>query len=286
MNCFITGVTGTLGQTVTGMLLARGHTVIGYSRDEQKQRTIPQYEGLTLYLGDIRDRTRMFEAARGADIIFHFAALKCVDTLEKNPEEAIATNVIGTENVLYAQRALGIDRVVLASTDKAVYPINAYGNSKALAERLVLRNPNNVVCRYGNVLGSRGSVLPMFVASLKSKEAHVEVTDKRMTRFWTTVDRAASFVIQSGFEQDGGLKIPPMQTASVVQLVDTVAEYLDVKAFSVNDVGIRPGEKIHECLIASHEALDGEAVFSDSHKMSEEQLRVLVGEAMRDLRYG
>lgn len=283
MTFFISGVSGTLGQTVCKMLLARGHKVVGYSRDEQKQRLMPKCENLTLYLGDIRDPHRLLEATRGADIILHFASLKCVDTLQENPEEAVATNVIGTQNVLRAQRLHGIKKVLFTSTDKAVYPINAYGNSKALAEWLVLRNPNNVVCRYGNVLGSRGSVLPMFVASLQH-EALARVTDKRMTRFWTTVERAAGFVISCALSnKTTGLQIPEIESCSVLSLVDAVAEHLGVESYVIDEVGIRPGEKLHECLMAHTETRDGEPVYSDYSSMSSEELRNLLGEAMRGI---
>lgn len=296
---FITGITGTLGQMVTKILMHRGCSVVGYSRDEQKQRVLRQelvnypveFENnpmdVTLYLGDVRDAERLEEATRGVDILFHFAALKCVDTLEENPEEAVATNVYGTQNVLHAQRVNYIPRVVLASTDKAVYPINAYGASKKLAESLVLRNPNNVVCRYGNVLGSRGSVLPMFVAALKSgKDPIVGITDKRMTRFWTTVERAANFVINTGIAKPGGLYTPQIEAAPVVRVLDAVAENLGVQAYAFREIGIRAGEKLHECLLTDTEnAAAGGAgdVMSSDLEMGEEALRQLIAEAIRCL---
>lgn len=133
MKIFISGITGTLGKTVSRMLMARGIEIVGYSRDEQKQAALEKAPLLTLYLGDVRDRDRVIEATRDVDLIMHFAPNKMVDVLELNPEESIATNLIGTMNILHAQRLHGIERVVFSSTDKAVYPINVYGASKMLA---------------------------------------------------------------------------------------------------------------------------------------------------------
>lgn len=282
MKVFVTGCSGTLGQVVTRMLLARGHTVVGYSRDEQKQSLLPKAEGFTLYLGDIREGRRVEEATRGMDLIMHFASHKMVDVLEENPEEAVSTIILGTQNILHAQRVNRIARVAFTSTDKAVYPINVYGACKMTAEKLVLRNPMNVVCRYGNVLGSRGSVLPMFIKSLK-EEGVARITSNRMTRFWTTVERAAGFVISSAFGDEGGLKIPQLNSASVLSLVDAVAQNIGVDSYAFEEVGIRPGEKLHECLMTSEESPNAQALYSDDCEMPEEELRMLVAEAMRDL---
>jgi FlaA1/EpsC-like NDP-sugar epimerase len=257
MTALITGITGTLGTIVAERLLEDGSTVRGFSRDECKQAKIPRHERLTLYLGDVRDRDRLVEAARGVGLIYHFAALKHVDQLEANPEEAVQTNILGTENVLHAQRMLGIPRIVLTSTDKAAYPVNAYGMSKGIAERLVLRNPNNVVCRYGNVLASRGSVVEAFVRSLRDEKA-VSVTDSQMTRFWITQEDAASFVL-SAAAGGGGLKIPTMKMASVTQIAAAVASCMNIHSYQTRHVGVRPGEKLSECLRTEHE---GEEVYS------------------------
>lgn len=244
---FITGVTGTLGQAVTSILLKDpGLLVVGYSRDEMKQMALRKHPRLTLYLGDVRDRDRLEEATRDVDLIMHFASLKCVDKLEENPDEAKKTIVDGTENILHAQRQNKIPRVVLSSTDKAVLPINSYGMCKALAERLVMRNPNNVVVRYGNVIASRGSVIPQFIKTIK-EENKVYITDKNMTRFFLTPEEAAHFVVQSGFGEDGGLKIPDIKATRIVSVVTALGQLLNKAPTSVN-VGLRPGEKIHEDL--------------------------------------
>lgn len=283
---FISGISGTLGSVVSKMLMARGFRVVGYSRDEQNQSKIPLSSNLTLYLGCVRDRDRLIEATRGCDLIFHFASCKMVDAVQRNPEEAEGTIIQGTKNILHVQRLHGIPKVIFTSTDKAAYPINSYGKAKAFAEDLVLRNPNNVVTRYGNVLGSRGSVLPKFIQTLTSEDPHVEITDFRMTRFWTTVERAASFVIRVGLE-DGftGLQIPAMQAASIEDVSDAVAAHLGVPSFSAREVGMRPGEKLHECLFTQYDPGFSEDLYSDSPQiqMTEEELRLLLSEAMRGL---
>lgn len=247
MKVLITGITGSLGAYVSRICLAQNLEVIGYSRDELKQQQFPKHPNLKLYLGDVRDRDRLRFASRKCDTIFHFAALKHVDKLQENPDEALKTNVEGTDNVLAAQRDNGIFRVVLASTDKAVFPINSYGKSKALAEDLVLRNPHNVVCRYGNVLGSRGSVLQTFRDGLLSDEKELVFTDTKMSRFWWTVSDAANFVYNASIESEG-LCIPDQRACSVVRLGVALAKRLKVSAFKTREIGIRPGEKLHEYL--------------------------------------
>ncbi len=272
MNIFITGATGTLGQEVIKQLLAKtNHVLFGYSRDEQKQRLMPKTPRLTMILGDVRDRFRLTESTRNMDLIMHFAALKCVDTLEENPEESIATNIYGTENVLYAQRMNKINRVSFTSTDKAVYPINVYGFCKGASERLVLRNQNNVVCRYGNVLNSRGSVIPMFMKSIKDTHI-VGITDPEMTRFWIRIEDAAKFVIESSFGRDGGLKIPAMKSSKVTEVAKVLADLLE-KPIAYNTIGIRSGEKLHESLMALHE---GQHITSETNLFDTEDLKALL----------
>lgn len=276
---FITGITGTLGQQVLKHLLVHPSIqVTGYSRDEQKQRLIVPHKNLTLYLGDVRDKNRLVEATRGMDLIFHFAALKCVDTLEDNPDEAIKTNLDGTMNVLHSQRHNNIPRVVLASTDKACRPINTYGFTKALAEKLVLRNSNNVVVRYGNVLGSRGSVVPMFEKTIL-ESGSVNITDTRMTRFFLTQDQAAQFVIQSSRGALGGLKIFNMKSAKMTALADAMAKVLGKPKPKIKEIGSRPGEKIHEDLWHAYEKVgDMDSLRCD--KYTERELMNLVAPLM------
>lgn len=248
MKYLITGITGTLGKAVSKILLEDPeNTIIGVSRDEQKQRALDHHPRMTLVLGDIRDHQKMVEISRGVDLIFHFAALKCVDTLESQVDECIKTNVIGTQNILSAQKQNDIKRVVLSSTDKAAYPVNAYGNSKALAERMVLQDKNNVVCRYGNVIASRGSVVPMFAKTLK-EQSNVFITNKKMTRFLILMEDAARFVVQQSKHIYGGVKTPEMCGASIVDVAHATSKILGIDSYDTVITGARPGEKIHECL--------------------------------------
>lgn len=274
MRYLITGITGTLGQAVTKRLLEdEANEVIGVSRDEQKQRAMPKHARLKLYLGDVRDQWRILELCEGVDVVFHFAALKCVDSLEANPEECLKTNILGTRNVLFAQKACGISRVVLSSTDKAAYPINIYGQSKAAAEKLVLENPNNVVCRYGNVVASRGSVIPMFANSLRA-EKRVYITSPEMTRFLIRIEDAAQFVIDGSRGVMGGLKIPEMKSTDIMTLADAVADVIGVQSAGYVHIGMRPGEKLHECLRTQYE---GEQIHShEAPRFTMDELKDLI----------
>lgn len=246
MRVLVTGHTGTLGTALTALLLEDGHSVIGYSRDELKQSQWAFKNQTIQYLGDVRDERRIVEASRGCELIFHLAALKHIDKLEECPEEAIQTNEMGTRNVLYAQRVNKVNRVVLSSTDKACLPISAYGASKLMAERLVMRDPNNTVCRYGNVISSRGSVIPNFIKSIKEDNI-VRITDKRMTRFWIKPEQAAVFVYLESQKTMGGLKIPSMKAYPVLPLAMLVGKILGKKP-GIEEVGIRGREKLHEDL--------------------------------------
>lgn len=273
MKALVTGCTGSLGRALLPLFEKHHYEVVSYSRDEHKLRSLPPMKNLTAYLGDVRDKDRLHEAARGCDIIFHLASLKCVDTLEFNPEEAVKTILLGTDNVLHVQRLLGIKRVVFISTDKAVYPINAYGYSKALAEKLVSRNPYNTVCRYGNCLASTGSVLESMVKTLK-KDKSVELTDPNMVRFWLTLDEAASFVFHQSEERTGGLKIPPMKACTIQLVAQTVANIMGVNAYTVKQIGFRAGEKLSECIRNEKE---GEVLYAhQAAQFSEEELYRLI----------
>lgn len=275
MNVFVTGITGTLGRAVTdSLLLDPSIHVFGYSRDEKKQSDIPKHPRLMLILGDVRDRRRVIESSRKCDLILHFAALKRVDTLELNPEESIETNIEGTRNILGAQRQNEIPRVVLSSTDKACKPINVYGYCKALSEKLVLRNKNNVVVRYGNVLASRGSAVIDFIKSIQTK-SEVNITDPRMTRFFIKIDDAADFVIQSAFAQEGGLKIlSSMKSCHMKDIVEVLGEILDKKV-KTNICGMRPGEKLHEDLFHEYERATALSSLTAA-KFTNEELRALL----------
>ncbi len=285
--CLITGITGTLGQAVTAKLLndlGENVSILGVSRDEQKQRLLPKDDRLKLRLGDVRDFESLTDACgheQGAyfDYIFHFAALKCVDTLEENPTEAYRTNVEGTRNVAKLASQFQA-KLILTSTDKAVSPINAYGYSKALAERVALTaDPQNVVCRYGNVLGSRGSIVETLQHTLMTSRK-AALTHKDMTRFWMTVEQARDLVLEAAFLDRWGIVVPSwIRSAPVVDLIREVADQvLGVGAlYETVSIGVRKGEKMHECLANEYEAKAGAVMSNDkSRLMSKAELKDLI----------
>ncbi len=261
-NVLITGGTGSFGRKFVEILLRdhRPKKLIVFSRDELKQFEMRNYfrddPTLRFFLGDVRDRERLERAFDGVDIVIHAAALKQVPTLEYNPFEAVKTNIIGAENVINAAVDRGVGRVVALSTDKAVNPVNLYGATKLCAEKLFidgnsyagLKGTRFSIVRYGNVLASRGSVIPFFKE--KSKTGVLPVTDKRMTRFWITLDQATGFVTQCLETMVGGeIFVPKIPTMSILDLASVIGPQCKIET-----IGIRPGEKLHEVLISSHEA--------------------------------
>lgn len=257
---FIIGGTGTLGEAFTRKAISLGHQVTCYSRCELKQKEliakIPSPERLKCVVGDVRDLRALTRAMVGHSAVFLFAALKHVDTLEANPEEAFKTNVQGTINALDAAEACGVKNFVFSSTDKAVDPVNAYGYSKALAEKIIQARTGPMSCkiyRWGNVIGSRGSVIPQFVEQLKKPKPVVTFTNLSMTRFWIKIEEAVEFIFKT-FEdkKSAQILIPALKAAPVVQVVDAIAHILGVDNYTPKVVGIRPGEKLHECLMSVH----------------------------------
>ncbi|MBN2047571.1 MAG: UDP-N-acetylglucosamine 4,6-dehydratase (inverting) [Anaerolineaceae bacterium] len=259
----VTGGTGSFGKNFTKVLLEK-HTpkrIIIFSRDELKQHEMRmQFNDdprLRFFIGDLRDRDRVYRAfSTEIDMVVHAAALKQVPACEYNPYEAIKTNVIGAQNVIDAAIDCGIPKVIALSTDKAVNPINLYGATKLCAEKQFVQGnsyagskPTRFSCvRYGNVVGSRGSVVPVF---RKLRETGlVTVTDERMTRFWITLDQAVEFVIHSSEIMHGGeIFVPRLPSMGIMDLVKVIAPDCEVKI-----TGIRPGEKLHEILISNDEA--------------------------------
>lgn len=233
-----------------------------FSRDELKQHEMKeQFQSragnteLRFFLGDVRDRDRLYRAFAGVDVVVHAAALKQVPATEADPFEAVQTNVIGSKNVVDAAIDAGVSRVIALSTDKATNPVNLYGATKLVAEKLFVQGnaysgsaATKFSCvRYGNVMGSRGSVIPIFLAQRSSGE--VTVTDKRMTRFWITLEQAVEFVVNSlGRMQGGEVFVPKIPSMSVIDVVNAIAPDCKVKI-----TGIRPGEKIHELLLSEDE---------------------------------
>ena len=258
----VTGGTGSFGKEfVKEALTLNPQKVIVFSRDELKQHEMqlmyPNEPRLRFFLGDVRDRDRLYRAFEGVNIVVHAAALKQVPAAEYNPFEFVKTNVMGAQNVADAAIDRNVEKVLALSTDKAVNPINLYGATKLCSDRLLLAanrysgtHPTKFsVVRYGNVAGSRGSVLPIFL-KYRGTDTPVPVTDPSMTRFWISLPQAVKFVIDSLDRMKGGeVFIPKLPTMSITDLV----EALDCKYFVS---GIRPGEKIHEALIAQEESRD------------------------------
>jgi UDP-N-acetylglucosamine 4,6-dehydratase len=259
----VTGGTGSFGRAFVSDLL-KNHDpkkVIVFSRDELKQFEMKSQLGddsrLRYFIGDIRDKDRLMRAFTNVDFIVHAAALKQVDTGEYNPREFVLTNVIGSQNVVDAAIDSGVSRVIALSTDKASSPINLYGATKLTADKLFTAanvygaNSHTFfsVVRYGNVMGSRGSIIPLF-RELAAKGLEIPITDKRMTRFWITLDQAVSFVQEAFSEMSGGeLFIPRIPSMRITDLAMALAPNSEIK-----EIGIRPGEKLHEEMISSDDS--------------------------------
>lgn len=265
MKSLIIGGTGTLGQELTRQLLQEvDNEVVILSRCELKQRQM--YEAfnrdvrIKFVLGDIRDKTTLTRAifGRGFDVIFHVAALKHVDVLEENPEESVATNVLGTINVADVAIEAQVPHVVFSSTDKAVDPINAYGMSKGLSEKILYRR-NEIqtstkfcVFRWGNVIGSRGSAIHFFAKTLKETNT-VFLTDSRMTRFWIKIEEAVRFMLDNYKTAPlAAAAIPEMRSAPIYTLACAVAQHVGAKDMNIVNIGFRRGEKMHEQIISAH----------------------------------
>jgi len=261
----ITGGTGSFGNAVLNRFLDTDIEEIRiFSRDEKKQDDMRKRFAnakLKFYIGDVRDYTSLLNATRGVDYIFHAAALKQVPSCEFHPMEAVKTNVIGTENVLEAAIQNEVRRVVCLSTDKAVYPINAMGISKAMMEKVMVAKSRNVdsdktvICgtRYGNVMASRGSVIPLFVDQIKAGKP-ITVTDPNMTRFMMTLEDAVDLVLYA-FEHgnNGELFVQKAPAATIKTLARALTELLDKSDHAIEEIGTRHGEKLYEVLLSREE---------------------------------
>jgi UDP-N-acetylglucosamine 4,6-dehydratase len=258
----VTGGTGSFGQKCTEILLRefQPKKLIVFSRDELKQHEMRNggfdHPSLRFFLGDIRDRERLRRAMHGVDIVIHAAALKQVPACEYNPGEAVKTNVDGAQNIVDAAIDCGVKRVLALSTDKAVNPLNLYGATKLCAEKLFVQGnayagaaETRFGCtRYGNVLGSRGSIIPLFRRQRTSGK--VTVTDSRMTRFWLTLDQGVRFVLRAIALMSGGeIFVPKIPSMRIVELAEAIAPECKIDV-----IGIRPGEKLHEVMISRDEA--------------------------------
>jgi UDP-N-acetylglucosamine 4,6-dehydratase len=262
-SILVTGGTGSFGKAFVSDLLKNHEPkkVIVFSRDELKQfemkNQLENDSRLRYFIGDIRDKDRLMRAFTNVEYVVHAAALKQVDTGEYNPREFILTNIIGSQNVVDAAIDSGVSRVIALSTDKASSPINLYGATKLTADKLFTAanvygaNSSTFfsVVRYGNVMGSRGSIIPLF-KELAAKNLEIPITDKRMTRFWITLDQAVAFVQEAFRDMNGGeLFVPRIPSMRITDLAMALAPNSEIK-----EIGIRPGEKLHEEMISSDDS--------------------------------
>ena len=262
-SVLVTGGTGSFGKALIKRLLAAKdiRKIIIFSRDELKQFEMQETyksEKLRYFLGDVRDYNRLEQATFDVDIIVHAAAMKQIPAAEYNPMEAIKTNIFGAENVIRAAIYNGVSRVVALSTDKAANPANLYGATKLCSDKLFVagnilagkRNTKFSVVRYGNVLGSRGSVIPFFLE--KAKTGVIPITDPRMTRFWLSLDQGVDFVINSLDRMQGGeIFVPKIPSFKVTDVAKVVAPNIKHET-----IGIRQGEKLHEVMITEDDSLN------------------------------
>ncbi len=263
----VTGGTGSFGKAFIKKALTQHNPrkVIVFSRDELKQWEMRQsdpvfdHEKIRYFLGDVRDKDRLMRAFRDVDMVVHAAALKQVPAAEYNPTEFVKTNIHGAMNIVDAAIDRGIERVIALSTDKAANPINLYGATKLVSDKLFVAGnayvgakgmPKFSVVRYGNVLGSRGSIVPKWKAMVRDGATELGVTDERMTRFWITIDHATQFVIDNFTRMLGGeIFVPKIPSMKVTDLVQAIAPGIKAKI-----TGIRPGEKLHELMIGEDDA--------------------------------
>ncbi len=274
----VTGGTGSFGKKFVETMLKEYHPkrLVIFSRDELKQHDMRasgmDHPSLRYFIGDVRDAGRLERAFAGVTVVVHAAALKQVPACEYNPFEAIQTNIIGGRNVIDAAINQGVHRVLALSTDKAVNPINLYGATKLCAEKMFVQanayagsqDARFACARYGNVVGSRGSVIPVFLEQRKTGK--ITITDARMTRFWITLDRGVKFVIRCIEEMHGGeIFVPKIPSMRMADLAETIAPGCEIEV-----IGIRPGEKLHEVLVSEDEArntveVEGMYVIRPSH---------------------
>jgi UDP-N-acetylglucosamine 4,6-dehydratase len=261
-SILITGGTGSFGRAFIKYVLAnyQPKRVIVYSRDELKQSEMQQefhHPAMRFFLGDVRDAERLNTALHGVNIVVHAAALKQIPAAEYNPMECIKTNVMGAQNIINACLHYEIEKVIALSTDKAANPANLYGATKLASDRLFVAANNIVgnretrfaVVRYGNVMGSRGSVVPYFRRLIAEGAKELPITDPRMTRFWITLEQGVEFVAKTFQRMQGGeIFIPKLPSASILDIVNALGE------FKTRNIGIRPGEKLHELMCTKDDA--------------------------------
>ena len=272
-NILITGGTGSFGKKYTKILLEnyKPNKIIIYSRDELKQYEMAQEFDSSImryFIGDVRDEDRLNTAMNGVDFVIHAAAMKHVPIAEYNPMECIKTNIHGAQNVINASIKNRVEKVIALSTDKACNPVNLYGATKLASDKLFIAANKIVgiaptrfsVVRYGNVVGSRGSVVPLFKKLIANGAKELPITDEKMTRFWITLEDGVKFVLKNFERMQGGeLFIPKIPSMKITDLAATLAPNLPTKI-----IGIRPGEKLHEIMISADDALHS-LEFSDHY---------------------
>lgn len=261
-HVLVTGGTGSFGRKFIEVMMKEYHPerLIVYSRDELKQHEMRMagfdHPNLRYFIGDVRDLPRLRRAFNGVNLVVHAAALKQVPACEYNPMEAVKTNILGSSNVVDAALDAGVEKVLALSTDKAVNPVNLYGATKLAAEKLMIQSnayaggmTTRFSCvRYGNVVGSRGSVVPLFIQQREKGE--ITLTDDRMTRFWISLEQGVRFVIRRIEDMQGGeVFVPKIPSMKMTDLAKAIAP-----AANIRNIGIRPGEKLHEVLISEDEA--------------------------------
>jgi len=262
-NILITGGTGSFGNKYTQLLLEnfKPKKIIIFSRDEYKQYLMQQKFNdscMRYFIGDVRDFNRLNQAMRGVDFVIHAAAMKHVPASEYNPMECVRTNINGSENVIRASIENNVKKVIALSTDKAANPINLYGATKLAADKLFVAG-NNIagghetifsVVRYGNVVGSRGSVVPLFKRLIEEKSEYLPITHSEMTRFWITLKQGVDFVLKNFQRMQGGeIFVPKIPSVKIVDLADSLDSSIPKKI-----IGIRPGEKLHEVMCAADDS--------------------------------
>ena len=262
-SILITGGTGSFGKRFIAHLLKdyKPKKLIVYSRDELKQFEMQQkfdHSAMRYFIGDVRDKNRLIAAMRDVDYVVHAAALKQVPAAEYNPNECIKTNIHGAQNVIDAAIATGVRRVIALSTDKAANPVNLYGATKLASDKLFVaannisgaQGPRFAVVRYGNVVGSRGSVVPFYRNLLAEGQTKLPVTHEQMTRFWITLDQGVEFVVKNFERMQGGeIFVPKIPSIRIVDLVEAMSGKRDYET-----IGIRPGEKLHEVMVPAEMA--------------------------------
>lgn len=292
----ITGGTGSLGKTLVKVLIKDRHLPRGiriFSRDEQKhymmEQEMKEYQSIlktkipiAYTVGDVRDFSRLTQAMENVDVVIHTAAMKHIPVCEDNPLEAIHTNVTGSANVVRACLDRNVERAMFVSTDKAVHPINLYGFTKGAAEKLFIhaniysgrKRTRFAVCRYGNVLGSKGSVVPMFLKLIKEKKP-LPVTHIEMTRFWITLPTVARFLIDRiGSMAGREIFIPRMNALPILEMIKYITSEENPR---IDYIGMRPGEKLHECLIAPEETAERVCSEEIDEEYSDYYYRVGIG---------